>query len=117
MNERNLQDHIRLAISQFRLATMFRNNVGMARLKGGSRLRFGLVKGSSDLIGFRTITITPDMIGKSVAVFTAIEIKTGRGIVSKEQLNFLTRVSLAGGIAGVVRSEEDAITLLKGDTK
>jgi len=113
MNERNLQDRIRLAISQSRLATMFRNNVGMARLKDGGRMPYGLCKGSSDLIGWRTVKITPDMIGKDIAVFTAIEIKTKRGIVSDAQRNFIERVMLAGGIAGVARSEDEAVKLLR----
>ena len=117
MNESNLQDRIRLAISESKLAIMFRNNVGMARLKGGGRMRYGLTRGSSDLIGYRTITITPDMIGKQIAVFAAIEIKTGRGVLSEEQQNFMTQVLLAGGIAGVVRSEEEAKKLLKGYTE
>ena len=115
MNERNLQDRIRLAISRSRLAVMFRNNVGMAKLKDGGRMPYGLCKGSSDLIGWRTVKITPDMIGKDIAVFTAIEIKTKRGAVSKEQKNFLVKLLLAGGIAGVARSEDEAIKLLKGE--
>jgi len=115
MNERNLQDRIRLKISQSHLAVMFRNNVGMAKLKDGGRMPYGLCKGSSDLIGWSTKRITPDMIGKDIAVFTAIEIKTKRCVVSKEQKNFLVRVMLAGGIAGVARSEDEAVKLLKGE--
>jgi len=115
MSERTLQDRIRKAISDSKLATMFRNNVGMAKLKDGGRVRYGLIKGSSDLIGWRTVTITPDMVGDDIAVFTAIEIKTQKGKTSSEQINFISRVLSAGGIAGVARSEDDAIKLLKGE--
>jgi hypothetical protein len=44
-----------------------------------------LCKGSADLIGYRTITITPDMVGQQVAVFTSIEVKTPTGRIRPEQ--------------------------------
>jgi hypothetical protein len=78
--------------------TMFRNNVGVAKLPNGNVVRYGLCKGSSDLIGFKSIEITQDMVGKKVAVFTAIECKREGGIYSTEQINFLNYISLHGGI-------------------
>ena len=62
----------------------------------------GLCKGSSDLIGWKTITITPDMIGKKIAVFTAIEVKYGLTKTTEEQQNFIDQVKLAGGEAKII---------------
>jgi len=63
--------------------------------------------GSSDAIGLHTIDITPDMVGRQVAVFVAIEAKD-KGKLSKAQRTFLTVVHQAGGIAGVAHSVEEA---------
>ena len=42
-------------------STLFKNNVGKLRDERGNLVTFGLCKGSSDLIGWTPITITPDM--------------------------------------------------------
>ena len=44
--------------------------IELAAKMGGSasRIHFGLTTGSSDLIGLKTITITPEMVGFSFAV-------------------------------------------------
>ena len=91
---------------------MFRNNTGTLRDQHGRPVTFGLCKGSADLIGWRTLTITPDMVGQQVAVFTSIEVKTPTGRVQPEQKQWLEAVQAAGGIAGIARSVEDAEALL-----
>lgn len=63
--------------------------------------------GGSDRIGFHQITITESMIGKKIAVFCAIELKTSDGIVTPEQKQFVKVVSDMGGIAGVARIKKD----------
>lgn len=75
-------------------------------------IRMGLITGSSDLIGWHPVVITQEMVGRKVAVFTGFEVKTPDGIVEPEQTNFVNRVVEAGGIAGIVRSEESALELL-----
>lgn len=109
--ENNIFKEIRLAVSTG-CSRLFRNNVGMVKDQQGRMHRFGLCKGSSDGIGWHTVTITPEMINQKVAIFTAIEAKTATGRVSKEQQNFIDRVKEAGGIAGVARSAEGALKLL-----
>ena len=52
------------------------------------------------------------MIGKDVAVFTSIEVKTPKGKPTKQQQNWLNCVASAGGICGVARSPEDAKKIL-----
>ena len=78
-------------------------------------VRYGLQPGSSDLIGWRTVTITPDMVGQRIAVFTSIEVKTPTGRVKPEQQQWLDAVQAAGGIAGVARSVEDALRITTAD--
>jgi len=64
------------------------------------------------LIGRTRKTITPDMVEKDVAIDTAVEVKTPRGRVSKDQLTFIDAVNNAGGIGGIAKSAEDAVKLL-----
>lgn len=68
--------------------------------------------GTSDLIGHHTVTITPDMVGRQVAVFVAIEAKD-RGRLTPAQRAFLLAVHRAGGIAGCARSVDDARAILE----
>ena len=74
----------------------------------GARIHFGLAVGSGDLIGLRTITITPEMVGRKVAVFTSCETKTATGGIREEQRNWQRFVNEAGGVAVIVRSLDDA---------
>jgi hypothetical protein len=93
-------------------ARLWRNQVGQYELKDGRILRSGLCKGSSDLIGWRTVEVTPDMVGQRVAVFVALEVKD-RGRLTAEQAQFLEVVRRAGGIAAEVRSVDDAQAALR----
>lgn len=104
--ETKIQQEIRLAVSRGNVR-VFRNNTGMI-----DGVQFGLCVGSSDLIGFKTVTVTPEMVGSRVAIFTALEVKTEKGRVSQGQQNFIDTVLNAGGIASVVRSVDDAIEVL-----
>jgi len=107
--ETDLQQRIRLALGSRSDLRLFRNNTGtLPDPRTGRPVQFGLARGSADLIGWRTQTITPDMVGQTVAVFTSIEVKTPTGHLTPEQRNWLGAVRKAGGIAGVARSVCDA---------
>ncbi len=93
-------------------ARVFRNNVGKLQDRNGRVVTYGLCVGSSDLIGYLPVTITPEMVGRTLAVFVAIEAKTETGRLRPEQRQFLTVVHEHGGIASVVRSVEHAEALL-----
>lgn len=110
MTEQQIQQHIRLTCSTGS-TRLFRNNTGTLRDQHGRPVQFGLAVGSADLIGWRTVTITPDMVGQQVAVFTSIEVKSATGRLRPEQRQWLEAVQAAGGIAGVARSVEDAARL------
>jgi hypothetical protein len=89
-------------------AVLFRNNTGVGFAGNPPRkIRYGLAKGSSDLIGWTVRIITPEEVGKKVAIFTAIEVKTGRLKPTPEQENFLRVVRESGGIAEVIYEREN----------
>lgn len=90
-----------------------RTKEGSILIRDARPLHAGLTKGSSDLIGWTTREITPDMVGQKVAVFTAIEVKTEKGRATAEQLNFIAQVRKSGGIAGIARSPEEARNLIE----
>lgn len=108
-----LQNEIRLAVGQLKDVRIFRNNVGLFKTQDGRNVQTGLCVGSSDLIGFQSVTITPDMVGQKVAIFTAIEVKTESGKVSPQQDKFIEMVARFGGIGAIVRSVDEAMTVLK----
>lgn len=96
-------------------ARLFRNNTGQAwqgeqtRTAAGLLItnprpvKFGLCEGSSDLIGWTPYRITAADLGKTVAIFTAIEVKTGRTQTTPAQANFIEQVKKAGGIGEIIR--------------
>ena len=126
MSETTIQTNIQLAIGTIKNVTMWRNNTAMGwagrlirkyqngsvEIESARPLHAGLCEGSSDLIGITSVVITAEMVGKTVAVFTALEVKTATGTSSPEQKNFIRVVKEAGGIAEVVRSPYEAISAL-----
>ena len=110
-SEQQIQQQIRIACSTGD-ARLFRNNTGTLRDQHGRPVQFGLCKGSADLIGWKRVTVTPEMVGTTVAVFASIEVKTPTGRLRPEQQQWLEAVQAAGGIAGVARSVADAHALL-----
>lgn len=93
--------------------TIFRNNVGALEWAPGRWLRYGLCVGSSDFIGWQSVVVTPEMLGKRVAVLVALECKTPEGMLTSEQSAFIQKVREAGGKSGVVRDVADAENILK----
>lgn len=109
MTEAEIQSAIWLAVGSRPDVRLWRNNVGIATFSGGQRVKYGLANpGGSDLIGFRKIVVPPEAVGQTLAVFTAIEIKTTVGRVSDEQKAFIRAVQQFGGFAGVARSVDEA---------
>lgn len=70
-------------------------------------------KGSSDLIGWTIVEITPEMVGKKLAVFTAVEVKTATGQESEDQAKFGALIERDGGIYILARSPEDFLNGMK----
>jgi len=80
-------------------AMVFRNNTG-AYKDGDRYIRYGLIKGSSDIIGL--------FKGR----FLAIEVKIPGKNPTPEQKKFINNINKAGGIAFVARSADDVKNFL-----
>ena len=113
VKEKVILEEIMLSFSRLG-ARLFRNNVGMLEDKRGQKIRYGLCTGSSDLIGWKSMIVTPEMVGQKVAIFLAVEVKAGRTATTEAQIAFVEAVAGAGGIAMVVHDAETAESLLKG---
>jgi hypothetical protein len=82
-------------------------NAGDAVIRNARLIDFGLFKGSSDLIGLKSVVITQEMVGQVVGIFTGLECKSKTGRQSPEQKTFEKQVNEAGGSCKVVRSVGD----------
>lgn len=117
MKEQNIQRLIMLSTAN-NGSVIFRNNCGAYTTPDGYRVKYGVGNpGGSDLIGITPIVITDDMVGRTMGIFTAIEVKTKTGKPSPNQLNFIDVIKNNGGIAGVCRSSDDADDLIKSFLK
>lgn len=126
-NEHDIQNQIRAAISQTKAGVCFRTNVGEAWTGTSCKLNFdgtrtltdprrfqsGLPNGFSDLLCIVPVTITPDMVGQTIAQAGFVEVKTATGKIRPEQNNFLSQMRKLGARAGVARSPEEAIQILR----
>jgi hypothetical protein len=112
-SEQTIQQSIRLACSRGPVR-LWRNNVGRLLDQQGRPVTFGLCPGSADLVGYTTVSVTPDMVGQTIAVFTAVEVKAERGRPTPQQTAWLEHVRAAGGRAGIARSVEDAQRIVRG---
>ena len=63
----------------------------------------GLCDGAGDLVGYKIIVITPEMVGMKVAQYVNLEAKTNTGYASDDQLFVNEQVRKDGGIAGIIR--------------
>lgn len=99
--EHVLQNKIRLALAD--ICVIFRMNVGEGYTQDGRYFKTGVPKGFSDLFGFR----------KSDGKAVFIEVKTASGRVSQAQKNFIEKMSANGATAGICRSVEEALELVK----
>ena len=83
-------------------------------IRNARPFRAGLCEGSSDIIGCHPVVITASMIGQTIGIFAALEVKQAKGRATEGQVRFLSAVRSAGGIAAIVRSPEDAERALHG---
>lgn len=112
-NESELEQQMK-ALAIYDKCWLLRNNSGALPDKNGRTVRYGLGNDSptwnkkfktSDEIGITEVIITPDMVGKKIGVFTAVEMKKPGWVYAATerelaQLNFHKWVKARGGFAG-----------------
>lgn len=95
-------------------SVLYRNRRGMVRLPNGGMFPYGLGKnGFPDNCGPTPIVITPEMVGRTVGVFTAIEAKTDKGVVAPHQLECIEELRDLGCIAGVATNSTDCEDIVR----
>ena len=99
MSETDIMRDIRQAVNATERASLFRNNVGFDEAKS---IKYGLSKGSADLIGFMHKT----------GQFISVEVKTPKGRLDNAQKAWMNFVIDRGGIAIVARSVGEALVQL-----
>jgi len=108
---------------------LMRNNCGAAKDETGRVVRYGLGNiskkhqdriASSDLIGITKVVITPEMVGQTLGVFTAVEVKKEAWNPNKKfdkretaQSNFINWVVSMGGFAGFANGVDKIKTILR----
>lgn len=109
MGETSYMRRLMLAVTEIG-GRVFRNNVGMLEDRFGNKVRYGVCNpGGADVIGWRSVTVTPEMVGHRVAVFVAIETKDNVRPPEEKQWNFLHAVQAAGGIGFVAREGDNTV--------
>lgn len=122
---------VRLRASEWG-AVLFRNNSGVLKDIKGRPIRFGLGNESAkineslkspDYVGFLPTVITPEMVGRQVAIFTGIEVKPEGTVIHKEwspksreyaQQKFINLIRHHGGVAGFATGWSDVDDIIKG---
>lgn len=125
--EREIQDESSLGQAiqieaPFHHCQLLRNNSGAFQTAEGRWVFFGLgniskkhsdrIK-SSDYVGFRSVRITPEMVGTTVAVIVAVETKAPgwkrniKNARENAQDAFISWIKAAGGRAGFASSISD----------
>lgn len=126
--EGKAKQNVKLRAAQYG-ARLYKNNTGVAYDQTGRPVYFGLgnegKKSADDIrtpddVGFTVITITPEMVGKKVAVFTAIDSKKlgfvvkpdyAKGTREYGQNKFFDIVKMHNGIAGFASCAADVDTI------
>lgn len=78
----------------------------------GQRIDYGLTPGSADIIGITPRVVTAEDIGRTIGVFTSLEVKHGADRLKPHQAQWLNFVQRSGGEAAEVRSEADALAVI-----
>lgn len=103
--ETNIMNRIMLTMSK-KGWLVWRNQVGLFKTLDGRTVNIG-IKGSSDLMAVKPTVITPEMVGQTLAVFVAVEVKTATGRQSEPQKKWQKAVEKLGVKYILARSEDD----------
>ena len=103
--ETKIQNRIMMDMSK-KGYLVWRNQVGLFKTIDGRTVNIG-IKGSSDLMAIKPTVITPEMVGQTLAVFVAVEVKTETGRQSEPQKKWQKAVEKLGVKYIIARCEDD----------
>lgn len=117
MSETTTSNLIAVAVSDAGAVT-FRNNTGAALDPHTGRVvRYGLGPGSPDRVGWVPVTIRPEHVGRTLAVFVGIEAKTPTSHTEPKRLagqrHWLESLAAAGGIAMFASDRDRAAAVIR----
>ena len=99
---------------QFKDTRTITVNPGDVLIRRGHMVSIG-TKGMSDLLGSSPLKITEEHFGMTLPILTAVEVKAGKDQLRPGQPEFLKFVTDLGGRAGIARTVEDAVRIVRGD--
>ena len=103
MTEADLMREVMIALSSLG-HRVFRNNIGACRDERGNYIRYGVCNpGGADLVGW---------MGDGSGRILAVEIKSGKGKLTKDQELFLAAVNKAGGVGVWGKSVQEILNAL-----
>ena len=110
-SETDIKSECRKAAKSYS-STLFNNPRGAYQTQWGGWVTYGVGgDGGHDLIGWRSIIVTPEMIGQRIAIFTSVETKKPGHKTEKKRLenqtDFRDAVLAAGGYSGFAECWQD----------
>jgi hypothetical protein len=115
MSERNeTQNPALLAVGCDPDVMIWRNQVGTFRaFDNPDRIVKIGTKGSADSIGVVAVTVTPEMVGRTIGVAIAAEFKTATGRQSPDQKAWQAAFEKRGGMYRVIRDESQMVEFVR----
>lgn len=120
LKENNLKNKYERTLTRWQ--RLFRVNAGqgwtgrvVSHVRGvltlaGATPFYGMPAGTPDMIGFDSVVITEEMVGKRVAIFVGAELKATRGDkLRPEQKNWRDLIVNMGGVHKEVRYDGEVI--------
>ena len=122
MSEKEVLDRIDLLVNSRNNMRIFHNVVGKFKAVSMAGQTYyvptGLCVGSGDRIGWQTVKITPDMVGRHIAQFVSIEGKAHKESNIREgQIEWRDVVRAFGGAAMITWTPEDVGPQLYAQSK
>lgn len=106
--ETNEQNAALIAVGTDPHVMVWRNQTGVFRaMDDPDRIIKVGNKGAPDALGVVMVTVTPDMVGKTIGVAIAPEFKTAKGKASVDQKNWGAAFIRRGGLWRLIRSPDE----------
>ena len=113
MSEKNTQNAALLLVGARHDVMIWRNQTGKFLSMDGQRVVKVGNPGAADAIGVVAVTITPDMVGKTIGVAIAPEFKARRGKQADEQKDWQAAFERRGGVYRLIRQPEELVTMVE----